>query len=475
MKTIQHYRLSLPLLCGLSILGLSFTLTSDKLYREIEKDIWEKYRFSRTITKIKSHIEKEGYTAVNVPQQLIYYKGVSYCCNEEINYGKHNFDWILSNFNLSPDALLLINEQKSNCVNGTTPPEFNRLYGNDDLTDVNMVVEVAQPGVRVETKGFYKIDWNNPENFEVNSAYIGEEPVETAGLLKKYSYQQLRARIVQETSEEAIKDSLKVRLRKMEVEPTILLTEHFIMINYIPFNQAAVKNELDRFEKALTYLSNTYELSVPPEKITIYLTNNKEDMASLGTDLHGLDLNKNLLGYAVEADLSLVAYAPDFNMGTLKHELMHLLLNYNFKALAPWLSEGIAAIYETSYFSGDELIGESNWRGKILDGALEHNYVLDIKSLLSLNWLEYNAYNGDTYNSKRLSVHHALSRYFCMYLFEQDKLVAILNAYTHLSPNNIDKSLDETVLSIVESAFNKPIAKIQKDFIDWYSTKHYRY
>ncbi len=448
-----------------------------EFYISVEDSIWTKNNYAGAIKVIRNRIEAENYTDANIPVQLVYYKGVGYCCYNYIDAGIRNFDWIVGNFQLSTKALNLIHDQKSSCKDPTAARKFHRLYEIYEVDNrrggaiAGIRIELFQPGVTVATKGGNtNIDWDNYiDEIEVGNTYLGEQPLSVG-------FDKLRQRLSTTMTESVFEDSIRSRL---DIAPDDYLKRvgpQFAISFFEKYQHEYFQGKLDYamndLERSMDFMTEKYGLNRPPEIITIYIATNSDQFVQTAEKLHGIKVNRNLLGYSMNADLSIIAKASQLYTGTIKHELMHVLINHNYLAMAPWLSEGIPAIYEVSGFKDDQLLGLSNWRGRILDGALEHDIELDLEALVGYNWMEFNAYKRNKYNKNMLAVNHALARYFCMYLDEQGKLVEIFKKYTLRNPETMTTSVPENAVDIVEESLEMPIARINDNFLKWYKKKH---
>lgn len=435
-------------------------------YHSIESDVWTNKKFSPVIARINQTIIDKALTPSKVPLEFAYYKGVCHCSLNNYQKGTNNFDWILYNFNLSSKALMFIQDQVKSCMKSPKPEILDRLYtpGYTAVNDVMFSIEISGP--EVSGKGGAKpIDWSRPQQMKVGSAYLGEEPIGDKATINQETLQRRR---VSSLSEVQAKDSLRHWLRSaFRLPKEIMITEHFVVADYTYWTNG---NDLGELERTLEFLSKKYSLSIPENKIWVYMVPERTDMQQIAWSLHGIDVNRELLGYSLVHDLSIISRTPVFDIGTVKHELMHVLINSNHEAVAPWLAEGIPGIYEVSRFRNEELVGVNNWRREILSKAIEYRYDISLKKLVSLNWYDFNAHQGrNEYDNKRLAVNHALARYFCMYLDEKYNLAEIFKAFTEINVDEVDRSLQDHTVLLLENMLKKPMEEVQQDFITWFN------
>lgn len=434
-------------------------------YHSIESDVWDNKKFLPAITRINQTILDKSLTPSKVPLEFAYYKGVCHCSLNNNRKGINNFDWILYNFNLSTKALSFIKDQVNSCSKNPKPDVLDRLYhpGYSAVNDVKFSIEISGPEL-IGKGGAKPIDWNKPQQIKVGSAYLGEEPV---GDKATISQETLQKRRVVNISEEEANDSLRHWLgTTFELPKKIRITEHFVVADY---TYGMYGDKLEELERALSFLSKKYSLQIPPNKIWIYTVPDRGKMQRIAKALHGIDINRELLGYSLEHDLSIISRTPVFDIGTIKHELMHVLIYSNYTGMAPWLSEGIPAIYEVSRFQNDVLMGVPNWRHDILYNAIKYEYDIQLKKLVTLNWYDFNAHIGrNQYDNKRLAVNHALARYFCMYLDEKYDLPKIFKAFAEIDVDQIEGSLQDHAVLLLERILDKPMVEVQKDFVKWF-------
>lgn len=108
--------------------------------------------------------------------------------------------------------------------------------------------------------------------------------------------------------------------------------------------------------------------------------------------------------------------------GSLAHEYCHSLLEDDAGILPPWLSEGLASLYEKFRIEGGQPVGE---RGSTLrdvkTGMLQYR-IADLNA--------FTAFRGaDFYDPERVRVHYDLARALCLYLQEKNALVKIYKEF----------------------------------------------
>lgn len=99
--------------------------------------------------------------------------------------------------------------------------------------------------------------------------------------------------------------------------------------------------------------------------------------------------------------------------GTLAHELTHALAHADFPRMPEWFDEGLASLHEESIFTADgrRLIGQPNWRDRLLREALQRERPPGIEELIV-----------GKFGRQEPAVDYALARNLCLYLQSQNLL-----------------------------------------------------
>src|SRR5262249_8346933 len=154
-------------------------------------------------------------------------------------------------------------------------------------------------------------------------------------------------------------------------------------------------------------------------------------MRNYADRLHGLDASPATLGYAFENDQSIVAFQPKSGIGTLLHEVFHIVAHQSYASMPQWLDEGIASLYETSTAVPGYYFGEPNWRWAVfreMHGAFGN---LRLKEVVTAPWFTDEPGPTDkpkplpderTYSSDEQAYMLAYARMFALYLQETKKL-----------------------------------------------------
>ena len=129
-----------------------------------------------------------------------------------------------------------------------------------------------------------------------------------------------------------------------------------------------LKISADELEKVLNFYCTNLHYPKNENLIFIYLSKDYRDVAYDVRLIYKDFYTSSILGYTDIRTNSIVAWIPsDKLVGTLKHELIHILSFNLFNFTPNWFEEGLASLYEESRFSdGSILNGINNWRLRFL-------------------------------------------------------------------------------------------------------------
>lgn len=195
------------------------------------------------------------------------------------------------------------------------------------------------------------------------------------------------------------KDSFDVMsyLKKVYPGRKYTIGTNFIIVSR-KVGDDTIKVTLKLLEKTLQFYRNQFDLPAPAEYITVFLSDNSTKVDNDISAIYGVRLNSRVLGFSDISSYSMVAWIPAFDrIGTLKHELIHMLFRNQFIFVPEWIEEGIATLYEESRFQDSVLVGIGNWRGNLLLSLSKIDSTIP-KALLNKLMLE-----GDVYQLPEMS------------------------------------------------------------------------
>lgn len=254
-------------------------------------------------------------------------------------------------------------------------------------------------------------------------------------------------------------------------------SDRFIIVTEAVHNitNSQIEKVTTELKKAFDFYKNFYNLRAPDKLLTVYLMPDQKSLQEVAFKIHGINVGKATLGYSLLSDLSLLGIADPEHVGTLYHELFHLVVRTDAGDIPAWLDEGLASLYSVYYWDKDVLKGsQSTWRtGQLKARYLETTNINlpGLKELITYNWDEFNG--GEEINLCKASVNYALSNHFMIFLQEKGLLQSLVSQFKLRStPGNANDSAARDNLSIVENVCNASIELIQLDFERWFKQKY---
>lgn len=254
---------------------------------------------------------------------------------------------------------------------------------------------------------------------------------------------------------------------------SVAVTERFVLASSANHTANELRQIGEHLTRYLGFLGRVYDIDLPDRYIAIYLVPSMGELRKLALSLHGLDMGANspIIGYTYRDDESAVAVIVGTGTGTLFHELFHLSAHRQFGDIPQWLDEGIASLYEVSAFYGDTLLGEPNWRGKVIQKASTPQPT--VEEVVTSNWFPFdvqelrNDADGVGRATMELSLQMAINRYFILYLQERGLLPTV---YAAFRDRDIRNSADDPAVDAIrrlEAATGEPLITLEGEFIPW--------
>lgn len=403
------------------------------------RNLWINENYLQVITELLKYRDADFGKTVEVDYML----ATSFCRHPgDDDLGRAFLLNILQVYELSSENREKIIYELSNCPEERQPEQLafltSRSTGGLDA------------GIR--GKMFYFVDGPNRA--------IGGDPLEVN---KEISAGELEARRFVLGDSSAAAAAMATRLSNIGFSPNIYASDHFLIGSMSNHSTAEMQEIARLLEKALNFYVSSYKVRAPATYLSVYLVPDSWQLRSLGNKLHGLKVASGTIGYSFRNDLSVSAVVQGPYTGTLKHELTHLLVRSNFGDIPPWLDEGLAALYEVSRLEGNYLRGLPNWRGELLKRFWGGQpKAID---LLGMNWQQFDAYDGAM---KQQAIHHALARYWVLFLQDRGYLPAVYNTYRTRDIRQITAIPNEDSEKLFVAATGKDLTALDTDFVDWY-------
>jgi tetratricopeptide (TPR) repeat protein len=239
-----------------------------------------------------------------------YYMAMGYCGKGDRQAANYAFEYIVRSYKDALDINELIFVSRNSCGNQTVPVD-NRFE---------------------EIIGFVKSNWNaeggrvSRVNGKLGYVMDCNQDVELYEFNPDFDYTELSKRLFSisepQKAIEYYNDFLPEG--KYDVEAA----GRFIIITLAdkdidPLRIIKVGSEL---EKIYQFFVNFYSVRPPDKLITVYLMGTKSNLQQVAKDTHGLTIPKNNYGYSNIADLSILGNSSPEGIGTMAHELFHLII-----------------------------------------------------------------------------------------------------------------------------------------------------
>jgi len=408
-------------------------------YVLIEKE-YEKNNFEKVINIYNTNngkVTSQEYVNMNLMV------AVSCCSAGKYESGKNIYSHLINDCSeyLSKDDIKNLNNFSQNC-NGNFTAENNP---SSKLNDINLLASVlrleATSNVILTSSGkeysftlhgaeqFTKV----PKNQEITIPKLLEKfnVSDNDGVLKYY---------------QSIHNNASVKYA---------ISENFIISSYLDMSQTRLNNLANELDVFYDELIKKYDLLKIPYKIAVNIAEDRGRMQQLAKRDYGLADVGYSIGFSRMDSYSMLCMIPKdayIHRGTIRHELTHLLLNYNYSYLPPWFSEGLPALYEAVDANNK---GIDNWRLQIVTEIKANNYYLDhnkfnFVDFLNSNWDTFNGIKDtdwqgneqDFYliNHLTQSVNYAMARYFMLYLQNTNQLDNVYQQVTR-QPNLAENDL----------------------------------
>jgi hypothetical protein len=360
--------------------------------------------------------------------------------------GQEYFDWILYSYDLGPDRKV-VEQEMQKCGREILPAR---------VAFTSWTGQGGAAGVR--SKLYY---WVGRKDAAINS-----EPVK---IVNPKSEQELNSRIYPIGQITQAVEAAKGRMGKRF---KVVGSEHFIIASGSNQTEEELREMAKKLDAYLQFFISEYGMREPSGLVTVYLVPYTGEMQKLARDLHGMQVPEFSIGYSFRDDLSIVGVIPQTYIGTLAHELAHLLIRDKYGDLPPWLDEGFASLYEVSTLSGGKVRGDPNWRGCVLQRLWREDYTGShpdrptIDQLLSMDWRGFNNLKGD-FEATQQAVNHAAARYFILYLQDRGLLNELFVSFARRAPLDVAGDPRKDAVQRIGTFLGSDLKAADDDFEKW--------
>ncbi|MEO5570476.1 MAG: hypothetical protein ABIT08_08915 [Bacteroidia bacterium] len=245
----------------------------------------------------------------------------------------------------------------------------------------------------------------------------------------------------------------------------ILITRKYM--GSTPGNAASIAKKM---QMAYSFYLTNFDLKAPDKLIAVYLMGDKPSLQEAALKVHGFKLPKENLGYSCLGDLSVLGTSDTAHIGTLYHELFHLVVRAEIGDIPAWLDEGVASIYETSRWKGNNLKGDVyNWRTQVVKNYMEAGAGRSLRYIITQNWDGFKV--GPNNDICDIAYNYAYSKHFALFLQEKKLLKPVLQAFSNRQNVFTDTAnVNETDFEILERSMGIKMNEIQNQFNAWFDS-----
>jgi hypothetical protein len=410
------------------------------------KELWENEKYKEAAEELAEY--RKGLYKKNAT--VDYMLATCYCRIQETkNAGYKGFRWILRNYNLDRKSKNLVKKEMRECSPSNKPIR------------IIFLVQHQTDGGSVGGKVFYLIQ----EDFQRRGEEFWDVAISSrpASVIEEISEEEFESRLFKVEEKDVAVETINKQLESK------FGAEKFKVESVGPFLLASSSghsaNGLQRIgqtlKKFLDFYKSQYDFPSLPNFTTVYMAPDAYEMRRIAEKLHGISVSEACIGYWFKSDLSVVGAIPGMQIGTLAHELFHLMVRSNFGDIPPWLDEGMAALYEVSEIEDGQVRGIPNWRGLILREFW--GMQPSIEKLVQMDWDSFNNAE-ENFSIERQAANHAAARYFILYLQEKQKLREVFKAFRDRRFEDMEEDEGTDAVKLLESILNKTISEINRDF-----------
>jgi hypothetical protein len=135
------------------------------------------------------------------------------------------------------------------------------------------------------------------------------------------------------------------------------------------------------------------------------------------------------------------------------HEFCHSVFSDDFGVLPPWLSEGLACLFENYRIEEGMAVGEGDGKIALVRRSVQTGRAPSLERMMALSDAEF---HGEDRTSRYMQASAV-----CLYLQDKGQLTAL---YAELKKS---RATDPTGARSLEAAFGRPVEKVDEDFRAW--------
>jgi hypothetical protein len=454
MTGLSHYkttsmRSAILLITCLAVLGLC-SFAQKKVNREYFISLLNAGEYDKvfdTATKLRKQVY--GKNAV-----IDYFIAKSLCLDGHKEKSTYCFNCIINNFKLSGSKKDFI-QQEINTCNVTTGPEEEVLATNPDFNYIN---NVSLPEASVGGK--------------MGRVYDCFSKNQTIDLNNMVSADELESRLFSINQK---KNAIQKISSIVNAGYKIDTSGRYVFVTLKKFSLDSISYAASGLEEAYRFFVSYYGLRAPDKLLTVYILPDQQALRQTARLVHGIQLPDPNIGYSNLSDLSLLGLGDSKHLGTLYHELFHLIIRTDLGDIPAFLDEGLASLYSVSRWDNGKLIGDHRpWR---LDELKEARYATDrllkipsLEKLINYSWNEFDG--QETKNVCQVAVNYALSNFVMIYLQEKNLLQEMVTAFKNRPFVPADTGKSKSNLQIFEEVVKDSIKSFTSKFDFWFKGQY---
>jgi len=190
------------------------------------------------------------------------------------------------------------------------------------------------------------------------------------------------------------------------------LTKDFAITSSYPYvitgnlTQPEVEHWRSRIQRTQYAVKSMYFARDPSEVVQIWLFKDASSYFQYNQSLWNASPGTGFGYYLPKQKRMMMNIAS--GGGTLTHELVHPYIEANFPQSPLWFNEGLASLYEQSFYKGGKVYGATNWRLKGLQAVINANAMPSLQTMMQTN-------RGQFLGDNR-TIYYAQARYLMYYL-----------------------------------------------------------
>ena len=387
-----------------------------------------------------------------------YFIAKALCADGHNENAVKKYAFILKNYKLNAENKTFINGEMTACAadreeTGVSTPQAI------DMNGFNMIMSMKLPEASVRGK--------------MGAIYNCNMPPQAVTSIREVSSDELDARLF------ALNDGANAVLKYKSILNTnyhVRTDGRFVFITYggKELNDDQLTKVSQKLEKTYAFFIKQYSLRPPDKLLAVYLLPDKKTFRETAQLVHGIKVPDANIGYSNVSDLSLVGISDVSNTGTLCHELFHLMVRTDVGDVPPWMDEGIASIYETSHWDGEELKGDLiNWRSAVLGVARNsmREKIPSLRAFINYTWEQFDGLEDN--DICMAAIDYAYGKHLMLYLQEQGQLATLLTAIKNRNEiTNQPGAKTQSDIELFEQALNSPVDTIEKNFNKWFREQY---